>query len=70
MSHMAGRSQSSGRHLRCVSVCDIHMIMMLLNRLFITRSTPLLVMCGAMESFSMRYGVWDISPMRIMQTVR
>ena len=60
MSHMAGRFQSSGRHPRCVSVCDIHMIIMLLeylNRPFITRSTPLLVMCGVMEPFSMRYGV-------------
>ena len=43
-----------------VCIIDIHVIMMLfeyLNRLFITRSTPPLVMCGAMEPFSTRYGV-------------
>ena len=33
-------------------------------RLCTTRSTPLLVMCGAMELSCTRYGVWDTSPMK------
>ena len=33
-------------------------------RLSITKSTPVLVMCGAMELSCTRYGVWDINHSR------
>ena len=36
----------------------------LIDRLFTSRSTPLLVMCGAMELSCMRYGVWDTNHLR------
>ena len=40
------------------------------NRLCTTRSTLLLAMCGAMESSCTRYGAWDTSLLRILQTTR
>ena len=39
-------------------------------RLCTTRSTPLLVMCGAMELSCMRYGVWGTNHFKISPIIR
>ena len=39
-------------------------------RLCTTRSTPLLVMCGAMELSCMRYGVWDTNLLKSTITAK
>ncbi len=39
-------------------------------RLSITRSTPVLVMCGVMELSCTRYGVWDINRLKMSPMIR
>ena len=39
-------------------------------RLFTTRSTRLLVMCGVLVPSCTRYGVWDASHLKITPTIR
>ena len=68
------RYQSNGRLLRyekakTLTACVVT-ISQSLNRHFITKSTRLLVMSGALAVSCTRYGVWDMSHLKIILALR